>query len=306
MKKTITVLGSANVDFMMRVPKLPVPGETVTGGTFLQTHGGKGANQALACGRSGGATRFVACVGDDMYGSEIVRNFAAEGLDVSRVKRSGLPTGSALIMIGESGGNCIAVAPGANHGWGPEFLDGNEGLITESAMLVLQMEVPPDLLRAAMTLARQHQVPVLLNYAPAQEIDLTLLPACDILVVNEVEAAALSGVEVNDVDSARDAAKRLRQYGVGEVVVTLGGLGVYQLDADGEQHLPAFPVNVVDTTAAGDTFCGVYAASRVEGRSVAESLRRSSAAAALCVSRMGAQPSIPKRSEIEALIEANG
>lgn len=290
----VVVIGSANLDFTILMPRLPAVGETVGDGSFLRAWGGKGANQAIAALRAGVATAFVAAVGSDPLSREMIAAWRAEGLGLEHLQeRSDLPTGAALVMVGGDGGNYLAVAPGANHAVRPEHLD--EALIAGAAIVVLQMEVPLDTTRAAIALARRHRVPVLLNYAPAVALHEDLL-AVDVLVVNENEAKALCGRD----DGA--AAGLLHARGAACAIVTLGAGGAVLADAQGSVHLPAFPVRAVDSTAAGDTCCGVLAAGLAQGLPVREALRRGMAAAALCVARPGAQQSIPRAAETAALL----
>jgi ribokinase len=290
----VVVVGSANLDFTILMPHLPAVGETVGDGSFLRAWGGKGANQAIAALRAEVATTFVAAVGNDPLSSEMTASWRAEGLGLEHLQeRSDLPTGAALVMVGAGGGNYLAVAPGANHAVLPEHLD--EALIAGASIVVLQMEVPLATTRAAIALARRHGVPVLLNYAPAVAVHEDLL-AVDILVVNESEAKVLCGRDDGS------AAELLRARGARCAIVTLGADGAVLTDAEGTVHLPAFPVRAIDTTAAGDTCCGVLAAGLAQGQPVRAALRRGMAAAALCVSRAGAQQSIPRADEVAILL----
>jgi ribokinase len=290
----VVVIGSANLDFTILMPRLPAEGETVGDGTFLRAWGGKGANQAIAALRAGVSTTFVAAVGCDPLSREMTAAWRAEGLGLEHLQeRTDLPTGAALVMVGSGGGNYLAVAPGANHAVQPEDLD--EALIASASIVVLQMEIPRTTTRAAIALTRRHGVPVLLNYAPAVAVHEDLL-AVDILVVNESEAKALCGRD----DAS--AAGLLRARGAACAIVTLGAGGAVLADAQGTVHVPAFPVRAVDTTAAGDTCCGVLAAGLAQGQPVREALRRGMAAAAICVSRAGAQQSIPRADEVAAVL----
>ncbi|MCK6490255.1 MAG: ribokinase [Planctomycetes bacterium] len=298
----VAVVGSANLDFTILLPRLPAVGETVGDGRFLRAWGGKGANQAVAAARAGAPTAFIAAVGDDALTREMVAGWRADGLDLAHLAvRPGVDTGAALVLVGAGGGNYLAVAPGANHALTPADLPGSlagAGAGAGAGVLVLQMEVPLATTRAAIALARRAGVPVLLNYAPAETVHEDLL-AVDVLVVNEVEAAALCG------RGDGGAAALLHRRGAGCAIVTLGAGGAVLADAAGELHLPAFPVAAVDTTAAGDTLCGVLAAGLAAGLPVRAALRRAMAAAALCVGRAGAQTSIPRRVEIDALLETH-
>jgi ribokinase len=306
MPRPFVILGSANVDFIMRVPRLPARGETVTDGAFLQTYGGKGANQAVAAARAGATAAFIGCVGRDHYGDEMAANFARDGLALEGLKRSASqPSGSALVMIEQGGMNYLTVAPGANHDLLPADVEALHPVIAAAGLLLLQMEVPLATNLAAAAIARAAAAPVMLNFAPAHLASPELLRATDILVVNENEASALSGIDTTDTASALHAARALSALGPRRVVVTLGAQGCVALDGDAELASPALPVATIDTTAAGDTFCGALGTALLEGRDFAAALRFASAASALSVTRLGAQPSIPARAEIDAFLAAN-
>lgn len=299
----ITVVGSANLDFVVRVPRLPTPGQTVTGGTFMQAFGGKGANQAVAAARAGAEVVMVACLGNDPYADALRSGLLADGIDATHVARHAeRPSGAALIMVAADGANCIAVAPGTNDSLTPERVRAASAEIARSAMLVLQLETPPPASLEAIAIARSRGVPVMLNYAPVRGAPIELNVGIDILVVNESEAAELCGLpEVGTANAARTA-DTLRRRGPGMVVVTLGPDGSWFDDGRAPFAVPAFPVPPVDTTAAGDTFCGALAVALAEGQPLPRAARFASAAAALCVSRPGAQPSIPRRREIDHLL----
>jgi ribokinase len=301
--KPLLIIGSANVDFIMRVGKLPTPGETVTDGEFVQTFGGKGANQAVAAARAGGKAGFIACLGQDPYAPIMMENFRRDGLDVSGIRQADdVPSGSALVMIGGEGMNYLTVAPGSNYALRPDDIRERGTTITSAGAILLQMEIPVETNLAAIELASAAGIPVILNYAPARLIEPQLLANLDTLIVNESEAAALVGIEPHDEATTRRAAAALAALGARRVVITLGAKGCHVLDGDKEFHCPSFPVTAVDSTAAGDTFCGTFAVALLEGRSMPEALSFASAAAAISVTRLGAQPSIPRRVEIEAFL----
>ncbi len=304
MQKKIVVIGSSNTDRIMRVPHLPAVGETVSDGVYSQAWGGKGANQAVAAARAGGGVVFLSAVGADPEGAAMIRSYARDGIDVSRmVIAPDTATGAATILIDAEGRNCIAVAPGANYALRPAHITENAELIGSAAYLILQREIPVDTTRAVLELAASADVPVLFNFAPVRVDDVPVSPAMTGLVVNENEASALTGVSVTDADSARAAGEILLTQGPRFVVVTLGAEGAYVLDTGGYRELiPAFRVTPVDTTAAGDTFCGVLAVALSEGGTLADACRFASAASALSVMKTGAQPSIPYRAEIEGLL----
>lgn len=299
----IAVVGSSNIDFVMRMSRLPRIGETVTDATFLQAFGGKGANQAVAAARAGGDVWFVNCVGDDAMTPRMLESLAGDGIHMDYVFReTGCPSGTALVMIGEDGANYLSVAPGANYRLGTGHIDAAVPLFHEAALALFQCEVLPQTLIHALHAARRARCRTLLNYAPARPLPAEALRQVGILVVNETEAEYLSGVAVATGAEAARAGERLVRLGPDTVVVTLGARGAWVTSAGLERLVPAFPVRVVDTTAAGDTFCGALAVALGEGRELEDSLRFAAAAAALCVTRLGAQPSIPRRGDIDALL----
>jgi ribokinase len=301
----IVVIGSANVDFVMVVENLPRRGESVPSSRFTQLFGGKGANQAVAASRAGGEVAFVGCVGDDVFGGLMKDNLAAAGVNVDHVcEQAGVASGAALIMVDQIGGNILSVAPGANGRLTPEVVRPLSSLIANAAMVILQNEIPLETTHAAVDIASEFGAPVLLNLAPAGPFDPKRLRKLTYLVVNETEAEAVSGLPVESEAQARAAAAWMRDQGVGTAIITLGAQGAY---IDGPAYcgvVPSFPVSAVDTTAAGDTFCGALATALAEGSSLELAARFASAAAALCVTRLGAQASIPARGEIEALLAA--
>jgi len=304
--RPFTIIGSANVDMIMRVNRLPERGETVTDGTFMQTFGGKGANQAVAAARAGGDVRFVACLGRDAFTPAMVENFRRDGLNLDGLRFvDDQPSGSALVMIDECGMNYLTVAPGSNAALGPEHLAAEWSKIASSGLILLQMEIPIETNRAILRRAREEGIPVMLNYAPAHALQPDLLAGLDTLIVNENEASVLSGVTPADQASAERAARALAGMGVRCVILTLGAAGSLIVSDGHVTHVPAFPVKAVDTTAAGDTFCGALGVALLEGRSLPEAVHFATAAASLSVTRFGAQPSIPTRIETDRFIQSN-
>ena len=303
MKKGIAVIGSSNVDFIMKVARLPRPGETVTGGTFMQAFGGKGANSAVAASRAGGIVTLVTVLGDDLFAPKIVENIRADGIDSSRIFRDpGVSTGTALIMIDDEGRNCITVAPGANHRLTPERAALCGDLIAGSAIILMQMEIPPETAVAVLEIAAAHGTPVMFNYAPARGLEVPVSAAMTWLVVNELEAGMLAARDVRNAADAEAAARELLKRGPKYAVITLGAEGAYVATAGAGRLVPAFRVKPVDTTAAGDTFSGALSVATVEGKGLDEAARFASAASAISVTRMGAQPSCPRRAEIDAFL----
>jgi ribokinase len=299
----IVVIGSSNVDFTMKMDRLPQPGETVTDARFLQTFGGKGANQAVAAARAGGEVWFAGCVGDDAFGALLGENLRQAGVRVDHLaEAAGVPSGAALVMVGGTGENLIAVAPGANYCLTPAMLPALEPLLRQAAMIVLQYEVLPETLNAAIDLAHTLGRAILFNLAPARPFDENRLSKISYLVLNESEAQSLCGFAVDTPARVAQAAEALLAKGARTVILTLGAAGVYLASGNLRQHLPAFEVEAVDSTAAGDVFCGALAVALVEGQSLPEAARFASAAAAICVTRLGAQPSAPGRAEIDRFL----
>ena len=297
----LLVVGSANVDFTVAVARLPRPGETVSGGTLLVNHGGKGANQAVAARRLGADVAFVGCVGDDAAGIAVRGALAAEGIDVSGlVVTTAAATGTALIVVDAEGRNQIAVAPGANHALTVAHAD--RAPFAGAAMVACQLETPLPTVRAVLERAHGHGVRRLLNPAPVPAAPVDLWPLVDYLTPNAGEAERFTGIAVNSPETAAAAGARFREWGVGTVVVTLGEHGAVACGPHGVLHAPGFAVPVVDTTAAGDAFNGALALALADGRSLAESLQFANATAAVACTRRGAQASLPVRGAVEALL----
>ena len=298
----VLVIGSANMDFTVAVPRLPAEGETVTGGSFYVSHGGKGANQAVAAQRVGGDVRFVGCVGEDAQGDQVAQQLAAEGIPNANLIRTGAATGVALIMVDAGGRNKIAVASGANFQLLPDLARIHASLMTWAKVLLLQLEIPIPTVQWALATAREHGVLSILNPAPAQPLSDTLLSLVDCLTPNATEAHTLTGVPVDGPEAAAQAAQHLLTRGVRRVIVTLGSQGVLTCDRKSALHFPAFPVEAVDTTGAGDAFNGALAVGLAAGGNWEEALPLANAAAALTCTRRGAQTSFPRRADVEAFI----
>jgi ribokinase len=290
---------------IVKAGRLPRPGETVIGGEFSAAPGGKGANQAVAAARAGGEVTLVARVGSDALGDQAVAGYVADGIDVGHVVRDPqLPTGVALILIDERGENSIAVASGANAALSAADVHAARNAFESGAVVLAQLETSLEALRAALDEADRCGARLVLNPAPAQPLANDLLKRVAILTPNESEAELLSGVAIRGTDDARPAAAALRERGVGTVLVTLGRRGVYALGDDIDELFPAFDVEAIDTTAAGDVFNGALAVAIAEGRPLREAIRFASAGGAISVTRMGAQPSAPRRGEIEAFLRS--
>lgn len=295
----IVVVGSSNIDMVAQVNHLPAPGETVGDACYMQLLGGKGANQAVASARLGGSVTFVTSLGNDMYADILKAQFEKEGIVTDYIVEDVCqPTGTALIFVADSGENCIAVAPGANYSLLPDSIVHFEKVIDEADMIVMQAEIPYETMREVALLANRKGKKVLLNPAPACPVDRELMGSVDLLVVNEVEAALISGIGYTG-DNVEEIACALMDSGARNVVITLGGCGVYMKNEKETIRLPGYQVDVVDTTAAGDTFCGALAVACTCRSLDREALEFANAAAAIAVTRVGAQPSIPTLEEVE-------
>ncbi len=299
----VLVVGSANMDFTVAVDRLPAAGETVTGGQFYVSHGGKGANQAVAARRLRGDVRFIGCVGRDPQGDQIAEQLAAEGISADGLIQSkDAATGVALIVVDGAGRNQIAVASGANLRLLPDLVRQHEVDLMWARVVLCQLEIPLATVRWTLAAAREHGALTILNPAPAQELPDDLLPLVDCLTPNAGEAEVLSGLPVRGPENATQAAQRLLARGVKRVIVTLGEQGVLSCDGESAFHFPAFPVDAVDTTGAGDAFNGALAVGLAAGGTWEEALPLANAAAALTCTRQGAQTSFPTRSQVEAFL----
>jgi ribokinase len=305
MKPRILVVGSSNTDMIIKMARIPRPGETIIGGDFTSAAGGKGANQAVGAARAGGAVTLIARIGQDMFGDKAVAGFIADGINVDYVVRDRTsPSGVALIFVGQNGENSIAVASGANARLTPADVRKAKGAFRDVSVLLLQLETPLDTVQAAAELAAAAGVRVILNPAPARPLPDKLLRRLYLLTPNESEAELLTRVAVDNVDGAAKAADALLARGVQNVIITMGARGAWVAGAGIRQMIPAFKVKAVDTTAAGDVFNGALALALAEGKPLLEAARFASAAAAISVTRMGAQTSAPTRKEIERLLAA--
>ncbi len=300
----VAVVGSLNMDLVVRAPRLPHPGETLVGESFAQVPGGKGSNQAVAAVRLGARVAMIGRIGADANGIQLKQGLEREGIDCSGVATDpALPTGIAQITVDDASQNAIVIVAGSNGALTAEAIAEHESTLAQADVVVCQLESPGETVFAAMQAGRWHGCRTVLNPAPVTgPLVRAWLEAIDFLIPNEIEAAALSGVKVTSPDTARHAAWMLRGQGAHTVIVTLGAQGVFVLGEedgrDGGTHYPARRVDAVDTTAAGDTFVGGFAAALAAGRSRDEAVRFGLAAAALSVTRAGAQPSIPYLREI--------
>jgi ribokinase len=299
----ITVVGSLNMDLVARAPRIPQPGETIIGSDFHTVPGGTGANQAVAAARLGAQVSMVGRVGRDAFAESLLNNLAAAGVDHTFVVHDPqAATGVALIAVDDAGQNSIIVASGANVRLSPADVDGAEAAIAGADALLLQLESPLETVTRAAKVAHAHGVPVILNPAPARSLPGVLLALVDVLIPNESETALLTGLPVGDPAEAEAAATALRELGVGTVILTLGERGALLAREDGAEYFPAFEVTPVDTTAAGDAFVGGFAVALAEGRSLAEAVQWGNGAGALATTKLGAQPSLPTRQDLEGLL----
>ncbi|WP_060483212.1 ribokinase [Pseudomonas sp. NBRC 111119] len=300
MSAKVVVVGSLNMDLVARAQRLPRPGETLAGDRFFTAPGGKGANQAVAVARLGGSVAMVGSVGDDGYGQQLRDGLAAEGIDCQGVITCpGVSSGVALITVDAASQNCIVIIPGGNGLLTPQAVQRFDALLQAAEVVICQLEVPLE--TVAWTLARAHELgkQVILNPAPASgPLPASWYPHINYLTPNESEAEALTGIPVNDQASALQAGERLLALGAGKVIITLGAQGALRVSADGHQHYPAPVVQPLDTTAAGDTFIGGFAAGLVRGLEEGDAIAFGQRAAALSVTRAGAQPSIPHLVEV--------
>jgi len=298
----IVVVGSANTDMIVSLERLPRPGETLLGGTFLSAAGGKGANQAVAASRAGGRVSLVARLGADALGDDALKGYLHDGIDVTQISRDRrAATGVALIFVARNGENSIAVAGGANGRLSPQHIGKSRSTIAAADVLLMQLETPLNAVQAAARIAAAKGAIVILNPAPARRLPSGLLRHVSILTPNETEAQVLTDVKINGLATLERAALRLRRRGVRTVILTLGARGAYVSSEEFTALIPGFKVKAVDATAAGDVFNGALAVALGEGQPLHEAVRFANAAAAISVTRRGAQPSVPTRRQIVAL-----
>lgn len=299
----IVVIGSSNTDMIIKVPHLPKPGETILGGEFAKAAGGKGANQAVAAARAGGEVTFIAKVGDDIFGESAINGFIEDRINVESVlKDPEAPSGVAQIFVADDGENCIAVASGANAKLSVEDILMNSEKIKTAGILLIQLETPIETVTEALKIANKSGVITILNPAPAQKLTDDLLSKLSVITPNETEAELLTGIKVIDEQSAAVASKILRNKGVCSVIITLGSKGAF-IDNNGRHDMVGgFEVKAVDTTAAGDVFNGALAVALSEQKNYKQAVQFANAAAALSVTELGAQPSIPSLEKINEFL----
>lgn len=300
----IVVLGSLNMDLVVRTEHMPRPGETVRGEQFTTVPGGKGANQAAAAARLGAQVEMVGRVGNDPFGPVMLDNMRAQGVGVSHVLRDPeAPSGIAMIILDSRGENSIVVAAGANGRVSMEDVNAARDLIASARYVILQFEIPLPVVREAINLARQLGVYVILNAAPAYPVGYDFLRGVDCLVANESEARALTGIEISDLQAAEKAGRKLLEAGVPVVIITLGAQGALLVTQRQVVHIPARQVQVVDTTAAGDAFIGGLAVALLKGFELVEAVRYATCAGTLATTVLGAQTSLPSAAQVQAFYE---
>lgn len=298
--KKIVVIGSSNTDLVIKTDRIPEPGETVLGGTFMMTAGGKGANQAVAVARLGGDVSFVAKLGNDMFARQAIEGYAKDGLDTSYIiKDAQYPSGVALIVVDDKGENCIVVAPGANSTLSKRDIDAVRAKIEQADYLLMQLEIPMDVIEYAAQIAQKSDTRVILNPAPAAILSPELLSKLFMITPNRTEGQLLTGIKIGDEQGAARAANALLAMGVENVVITLGAQGSFIKNREVEMGIPALKVEAVDTTAAGDVFNGALCVALSEDKSLIDAVKFATRASAVSVTRMGAQSSVPYRNEVK-------
>jgi len=306
MAEKIVVVGSSNTDMILQMDHIPRPGETLLGGRFSMAAGGKGANQAVAAARVGGEVTFVARVGEDMFGSQAIKGFVADGIHVDHVTRDAqVASGVALIFVADDGENSIGVALGANGNLSTADVEKAKDAIASADVLLMQLETPLETVEAAAEIASTAGARVILNPAPAQPLPDRLLKRVSILTPNESEAELLTGIKVDGDDAVVKAAKALLSKGVETVLITLGPGGAFVVTANTSERIKGFKVNAVDSTAAGDVFNGAFGVALAEGQPLKEAVRFANAAAALSVTKLGAQPSAPRRDDVTKFLASH-
>jgi ribokinase len=306
MKNKVVVIGSYNTDLTIKTGRIPRPGETIIGGIFSEGGGGKGANQAVAAARAGADVSFIARVGNDALGRVGVNRLIDEKIDTRFIfLDNDVPTGVAFIVVDERGENSIVVASGANARLSPSDIDTAQDEIFSAGVLLVQLESPIEAIRAAIKKSHERDTIVILNPAPAQSLEQNLLQEIDIITPNKVEAEMITGIKVTDEESLRSIVKKFFEYGIKNVLITLGSKGVFAGLPDIMKFIPAFKVSPIDSTGAGDVFSGSLAAFISEGMPIEKAIKLASASASISVTRMGAQRSAPDRMEIENFIFTN-
>lgn len=295
----IVVIGSSNTDMVVKAKRLPVPGETILGGNFLMNPGGKGANQAIAAKRLGADVSLISKVGNDLFGMQAIEIYRSEMINTDFVFKDPVsPSGVALISVDSTGENCIIVAAGSNMNLSPEDIDKAEETIIKSDLVLIQLEIPMQTVEYAVNLAHRHGKRIILNPAPANSLSNNLLKKLYAILPNKIEAEMLSGIRVKDEKSAFKAAHIISAKGINNVVITLGKMGAFVKEYNNYIMIPAIDVQTVDSTGAGDVFCGAVSVYLSENNSLVDSVKFANHAAAISVTRIGAQSAIPFRPEV--------
>lgn len=303
MNKNILVVGSINMDLVIKAKAIPKPGETISGGTFYKAYGGKGANQAVTVARLGERCYFVGRVGKDIFGKELKENLIKNSVNIDYlVEDEENPTGVAFIMVDSDGENSIIVAPGANRFLTQDDVERSLPIMSKASVLLTQLEIPVETASYTLKLAKDHNITTILNPAPAREIEPDILSLVDIITPNESELKILTGIEPQDKEDVLKAGKKLLQYGVKTVIVTLGAKGAMIIDNNLELHIPAIKVSAVDTTGAGDVFNGALAVRLAHQDPIEKAVRYAVISAGISVTRRGAQTSIPTLEEVNQFI----
>jgi len=298
---SIVVVGSTNTDMVIKASHLPQPGETILGGTFFMSAGGKGANQAVAAARLGGSVLFIAKTGYDIFGRQSIELFEKEGIDISGIQRDHYqPSGVALITVDDKGENCIVVAPGANAALTRGDIDEVKEKIENASLLLVQLETPIETVEYVASIAASKKIKFVLNPAPAAKLSDELLRKVSIITPNQQESEMLTGIKVVDQASARRATELLHGKGIETVIITMGAMGAFVSHEDNSSMIRGHKVNVVDTTAAGDVFNGALVVALSEERAMEDAVAFACKAAAISVTRLGAQASAPDRKEVES------
>jgi ribokinase len=303
---SIVVVGSTNTDMVIKASHLPQPGETILGGTFFMSAGGKGANQAVAASRLGGNVLFIAKTGYDIFGKQSIELFEKEGIDISNIVRDKFqPSGVALITVDDKGENCIVVAPGANAALTPEDIDEAKEKIESASFVLVQLETPVETVEHVVNIAASKKIKFILNPAPAAKLNDDLLKKISTITPNQKETEMLTGIKVTNETSAKQAADFLHDKGIETIIITMGAFGAFVLHENNYSMIHGHKVNVVDTTAAGDVFNGALVVALSEGEKMEDAVRFACKAAAISVTRLGAQASAPYRKEVENFDRVN-
>ena len=305
MATPIYIIGSSNTDMVVKAERLPAPGETILGGTFMMTAGGKGANQAVAAARLGGNVAFIANLGNDLFGKQALEQFKKENINTSFISLDeSMPSGVALINVDAKGENCIAVAPGSNSKLTPASLHSFFNTLSLPALILAQLEIPIETVEYIIEQSARKSIPIIINPAPAAIINEALLKYVSVITPNESEAELLTGITIDNDQTARKAAKDFHKRGIKHVVLTLGKRGAYWSNQQDEGWVSSPVVTALDTTAAGDCFSGALAVALAEGKTLPEAVHFACVAASISVTRMGAQASMPTRTELDTFIKS--